>query len=128
MQKNPSITLIVLFSLALLGVGVPYWEIPYAKVALPNSLFGYGLLIMLLSAVWLRGVAHAPFLRTWIIIGLAAPAAVMLRVVLESSRDPTSHNLWPIELILAGAVGCAVALVGALLGSGWLGVARRRSS
>jgi hypothetical protein len=41
---------------------------------------------------------------------------VLGRVVVETFRDPTSHNLWPFEIIIAAVVGFAVACVGALLG------------
>ena len=50
-------------------------------------------------------------------VGAAVPAAMMtfvvLRIVLGVSRDPTSHNLWPFEIVLAGALSAAV--VGVLL-------------
>jgi hypothetical protein len=41
---------------------------------------------------------------------------VIARVIVETSQDPTSHNLWPLELIIASAVGLAVSLVGSLAG------------
>lgn len=46
-------------------------------------------------------------------IAAALPAGVMafviLRIALDTARDPTSHNLWPFEILYAGAP-CAVAL------------------
>lgn len=46
----------------------------------------------------------------------AVPALVMafvvLRIVFDVARDPTSHNLWPFELLMWGAG--SVAIVGAL--------------
>jgi ABC-type branched-subunit amino acid transport system permease subunit len=35
----------------------------------------------------------------------------------EGVQDPTSHNLWPFEFIIAVFVGGGAALAGALIGS-----------
>ncbi len=42
---------------------------------------------------------------------------VALRIVFDTTRDATSHNLWPFEIIMFGG--------GALLAIGVLGLARR---
>lgn len=43
-------------------------------------------------------------------VAAALPAVVMgfvvLRLVVDTSRDPTSHNLWPFEIIMWGVPGC----------------------
>ncbi len=48
-------------------------------------------------------------------IAAAVPAAMMafvvLRIVVGTAIDPTSHNLWPFELLMAGVLGLAVLLV-----------------
>ena len=67
-------------------------------------------------AATLRFFSKATFFQTLGAIGLAAPAMAMARVAVETSRDPTSHNLWPLEIIIAMAVGFSVAFAGALLG------------
>ena len=41
----------------------------------------------------------------------------MARVVVDTMRDPTSHNLWPFEVVIAFMVGLAGAVPGALIGS-----------
>jgi hypothetical protein len=43
---------------------------------------------------------------------VAVIAFVALRIIVDTARDPTSHNLWPFEIIIYGAV--AVATIGAL--------------
>jgi hypothetical protein len=45
------------------------------------------------------------------------PLAVLARVLVESSRDPASHNRWPHEIAIAAGLGLACALAGTLLGS-----------
>jgi hypothetical protein len=54
-------------------------------------------------------------------IAAAVPAAVVafvvLRIVIDTARDPTSHNLWPFEILMVGT--------GALLAIGVLKLLRR---
>lgn len=38
---------------------------------------------------------------------------VILRIVIDTAIDPTSHNLWPFEILMFGAV--ALAIIGALM-------------
>ena len=49
-------------------------------------------------------------------IAAAIPAAVIafvvLRILVDTARDPSSHNLWPFEIIIFGAV--AVGIIGVL--------------
>lgn len=49
-------------------------------------------------------------------VAAAVPACVILfvvlRIIVDTSRDPTSHNLWPFEILIFGSV--ALALVGVL--------------
>ncbi|HEX5830649.1 MAG TPA: hypothetical protein VFY16_06695, partial [Gemmatimonadaceae bacterium] len=55
--------------------------------------------------------------RTLLAAGGAVPTAVLARVVMDGVRDPTAHNLWPLEIVIAGLVGLGCALAGALVGS-----------
>jgi hypothetical protein len=45
-------------------------------------------------------------------VPVAMMAFVVLRIVVDVARDPTSHNLWPFEVLMWGAA--SVAIVGAL--------------
>lgn len=38
-------------------------------------------------------------------------ALVVLRIVLDTARDPTSHNLWPFEVLVMGSVSLGLVLV-----------------
>ena len=67
-------------------------------------------------ALLARGVWKAGFWTTTLVVGASVPAAVMARVVHDTWSDPTSHNLWPFELILAAGPGLLVAAIGALAG------------
>lgn len=98
------------------AVGIPYWAIPYSKVNLPDAMLGPGLIVVTVSALLLRAYGLVSFWRVTCIIGASVAMAVMARVLVEGVRDPTSHNLWPIEVVIALMVGFACATSGAIAG------------
>lgn len=120
MRSRRVVALAIAFAVGFTAVGVPYWQIPYAELALPNSIINAWLFAPFGAAAVVRFLTEAPFLRSSLVVGLAVPGAVLLRVIVDVLNDPTSHNLWPIEIFLASAVGFAVSVCGALLGSGLL--------
>jgi hypothetical protein len=108
--------LVIAFAIAFLAIGAMHWPIPYSEVSLPNSLLGPGLALVVVAAVLARRLGHASFWVATIVVGAATPAAIAARVVVDTAADPTSHNLWPFELILGGMVGSVCAALGALIG------------
>jgi hypothetical protein len=102
---------------AFLAVGVPYWAIPYNKVSLPDSVLGAGLLVVIAIAALARAYLGRPFWRVVAVMGTVIPAVVMVRVMVDCSRDPTAHNLWPFEVFIAVFVGGGAALAGSVLGT-----------
>jgi hypothetical protein len=107
MEKPPTATEVAFFNgfmatfaaLGLLGLGWPAW------------------------ALWRWRDAW----RWWAAIPLAAMGFVVLRIAFGVARDPTSHNLWPFEILMAG--GCSVAAMAVVSVLRWLqrrppGVAR----
>src|SRR5439155_14171598 len=104
----------------LLSIGVPYWLIPYSKLNLPDGVLGIGLAFLFVATVLARIYSGRSLFRVIAVLGSVVPAVVMLRVAADVARDPTSHNLWPFELVIALIVGAAVTVGGALLGSAGL--------
>ena len=109
-------TLALAFTGALLAVGLPYWRIHYAQVALPDAVWGAGLLVVAALAAWPRVVSGVGFWRATLVVGAAVPTAVLARVVVDVASDATSHNLWPFELILSAGPGWLASAAGALAG------------
>ena len=76
--------MLIILALVLAGIGVPLWSV----------------------WKWHGG---------WK-IAAAAPAAVVvfvvLRILIDTARDPTSHNLWPFEILMFGTL--ALACIGVL--------------
>jgi hypothetical protein len=83
-----------------------------------------GLLVMPLLAGAVFACLGAPVWALWKwrgwwrlagVVPFAVMAFVVGRIVVDTSRDPTSHNLWPLEIVYSGAAGLALIAVLALV-------------
>ena len=97
----------------LLACGLPLWPIPYREVSMPGNPAASAWLLLgalagLLAGHLLREGVRVPVLA----VTAGFVLAVLGRVGVETSRDPTSHNLWPFEVIIAGSIGLAAAVIG----------------
>jgi hypothetical protein len=117
MLKTSHQWLVAAFLIGFFAVGLGYWPIPYSQVSLPSSLYDIGLIVVGGAAALTRAISDARFWPTVFVTGAAVPGAVCARVIFDTWRDPTSHNLWPFEILIALVVGFAVTLIGAPLGS-----------
>lgn len=126
MTRSSPAWLAIGFAIAFVGVGFPYWQLAYSRISLPDSLYGPGLVAVGVVALMLRAFGVARFWKVWLIVAAAVPTAVAVRVAMEAASDPTSHNLWPFELLIAAALGLAASLAGTLLGSLFLLRSSRR--
>jgi hypothetical protein len=117
MTRSSPAWLLIAFAIAFIGVGFRYWQLPYAQVSLPDSLYGPGLVAVGVVALLVRAFGLTRFWKAWLLIAATVPAAVLVRVIVETSADPTLHNLWPLELAIAAGIGLACSLTGTLLGS-----------
>jgi hypothetical protein len=106
----------VAFVAAFVAVGIPYWRLPYSQVSLPDALYGPGLAVVFVAAAALCWRYGSGVRAAAVAAGAAPLAAVVARVIFETAWDPTSHNLWPFEVVIAATVGMLVACSGALLG------------
>lgn len=105
-------------SLGCIAIGAEYWVGPYNQVNLPNGLFTFGLLALGIAAVVLHALQPERWRSTVPLLALAPVATVLVRIVMDVSRDPTTHNLLPFEIVIAAFVGGVVSLSGTALG--WL--------
>ena len=117
MKQQKQNWLPIAFIANFFAVGIPYWLIPYNTLNLPNALMGWGLVLVGVSALLLCACKATSFWRVVRVVGAAVPAAVLARVLVDVVKDSTSHNLWPLEIIISSAVGCACSLAGAVVGS-----------
>lgn len=117
MQPIAVFWLAAAFVASFFAVGIPYWQVPYAKVALPNTLYGTGLLVVGLLAAATRALGKARLLAVILVVGAAVPGPILARIAVDTTKDPTSHNLWPFEFIIAALLGALCSSAGALVGS-----------
>jgi hypothetical protein len=82
-----------------------------------------GLVLMPLFLALVLACVGAPIwaLRKWrgwwrlaAVLPFAIMAFVVGRIVVDTARDPTSHNLWPFEILYSGTAGLALIVVLAL--------------
>jgi hypothetical protein len=60
----------------------------------------------------LAAVTNIPATVFWNLSAVAGfVLAVIARVAVETTRDPTSHNLWPFEVVITGFFGFVAACV-----------------
>ena len=117
MERKRTVWLVGVFVAAFFAIGLFYWRIPYAQVSLPSSLPGVGLIVTAAAAALARAFGGGGLVMSVLAAGAGAPAAIMARVVVDVSRDGTTHNLWPFEVVIAAAVAAICALAGALVGN-----------
>jgi hypothetical protein len=117
MTLRAAFWLIAAFVISFFVVGYPYWQIPYAKVSLPSTLYGTGLLVVGVLAAAARAIGKARLLTVILAVGAAVPAPILARITVDTAKDPTSHNLWPFEFIIAAVIGVLCTTAGALVGS-----------
>jgi hypothetical protein len=107
---------VILFVVALVAAGLPLWLVPYDRIDLPNIWLLPGLLVIVPLAAGTRHWRLAGTAMTVAALTGAMLTANMVRVFYDTGIDPTSHNLWPIELVMTAFAGLAVSLTGCLIG------------
>ena len=105
--------------------GSVYWTAPYSDLDIGEITLPVYLLAMA-PVVVLRASRTAPFPLALATLPTGLVLAVMIRVAVDVSSDPTSHNLWPFELVIAGVVGLFWGLVAAVIGELIARLFRRR--
>ena len=64
-----------------------------------------------------RALGKARLMTVILAVGAAVPAPILTRIAVDTAKDPTSHNLWPFEFIIAAVIGVLCSSAGALVGS-----------
>jgi hypothetical protein len=123
MNKNPFVAQLCWtgggFVFAFFAVGIPWWSIPYDQSwsGVETLFFWVGLFSVMMAAAFARIFGRAGFYLTIPFIGASVPAAIFARVLVDTIRNPTTHNLWPFEIAIGVAYGVFFAGLGAVLGT-----------
>ncbi|MGN6152916.1 MAG: hypothetical protein ACTHOH_13050 [Lysobacteraceae bacterium] len=117
MDRRKLVSLGIAFAAAALVVGVPYWSIPLQQLALPRVIWNARLVA---CAAFAAVACVVGPVRAWIaglVVAMAVPVAVLVRVAIDTAADPTAHNLWPFEVALALGPGLLAGTAGAVAGA-----------
>ncbi len=95
--------------------GTVYWSTPYSDLDI-GSIGLWLYLVAMVPVIVLRATRTAPFLMAAAALPTGLVLAVMARIAVDVGRDGTSHNLWPIEIVIAGVVGVFWGVIAAAIG------------
>lgn len=103
-----------LTGISLLAVGLSLWPIPYEDVQMLQQPFlvTWALIGFTLGALGVLFLKRHP-IKSMVCVAFGFVLAVMGRIIVEAIIDPTSHNLWPFEIVIALAVSFPSAFLGA---------------
>lgn len=71
---------------------------------------------MVLLALSLSLLTKGQEKKIVIIVPSGLIIATIIKIIIDGVSDPTSHNLWPFEIILLAVIGFASAFIGAGIG------------
>jgi hypothetical protein len=131
MNKNPFVAQLCWtgggFIFAFFAVGISWWSVPYNESwsGLETLFFWLGMLSVMIAAAIARILGRAGFYLTIPFIGASVPSAILARVIMDTIRNPTSHNLWPFEVVAGGVYGLFFAGLGAVSGTLFVWLTRR---
>ncbi len=113
MKKNKTLVIIAIgFLVGIIG----YWKIDFSDDrALYNTAFkimGPGAFIGAIISAFYR--KKSPFLNT-LMISLGVLLGMLSRIFWDILQDPSSHNLFPFELMIGLAIVVPAAFLGAFL-------------
>lgn len=116
MFDHTRLRLLAIGTLGCLAAGFVLWPLPYEEVAMLSREF----LLPYAAAGMVAGVAgrlafRESIFRTASLVSAGFAAATVLRAVVDSVRDASSHNLLPFEIAIAAAVGFLAGLAGSIL-------------
>jgi hypothetical protein len=102
-------------SAGFLAAGSQLWTGSYEEYLSrgPNQLMAMVAIVAILIAT----VSSLGIVRSALCVGCGVPTATFARVVADGLQDPTSHNLWPFEVVIALLVGMAAAWPAAIVGA-----------
>lgn len=107
--------LIVGFVVSLLAVGAYWWPPSYSEIQVIPSWWVFALISIAVALIF----ASNDFRKSMLMgaaVAAGAIGAVAVRIVIDVVGDPTSHNLWPFEMVIASLSVVPSALLGSAVG------------
>lgn len=121
MNKKPKsnrsiISALIIIIVSVFAAATFYWTMPYADIdkTSPTGWFGAAFLAGIICGVF----SEKHFARSGLLVTVGFALAIALRVVYDTTFvDPTSHNLFPIEVIIWSVMAAIPAFIGTLVGN-----------
>lgn len=106
---------VVLVVIALLGSGYFWWQPSSQQANLHDVTLPWGCVAFLTGVVGVLVLKRPILFSSWA-AALGFILAVMARVIYDTRIDPTSHNLFPFEIIIAFFISFTTSLLGGFAG------------
>jgi hypothetical protein len=108
---------LIVAALTTVVISVPYWASSYASIR-DDGIFGSFVLVAGILFLGTVVACAAAGRHSWVAMGTmfaCVPIAVIGRVVIDTAADPTTHDLWPLEVVGAVFLGILPICAGALV-------------
>ncbi len=103
-------------ALGLIAGAIPSWPVPYDKLNTMETTILIGWVgLTIAAALVTRILTPLPLKPAAFTVTAGFLAAMVLRIIVECTIDPTDHNLWPFEIVWGVMVGLPSAFAGAFL-------------
>jgi hypothetical protein len=129
MDARRFLAVITLLAVTTVALGAPLWRAPYNRLesALWSPAVLPGLALLAGGAMYLVVCEVMRARRVALLMAACAPIADIALIIRDTAADPTSHNLWPFELVMMTLWGLMAILPGLLLGAGLRAWARKQA-
>lgn len=116
MKVPGSIWLLLAFAAVVLAAGIPYWRLPYDEINRGHFAILPGALLLGLLTLVLVMIEATPDKRIAVTMLFCVPMIDVVSIIKDTATDPTAHNLWPFELVIAAISGALIVVPAVLLG------------
>lgn len=116
MKVSGSIWLLLAFAAVVLAAGIPYWRLPYDEINRGHFAILPGALLLGLLTLVLVLIEATPDKRIAVTMLFCVPMIDVVSIIKDTATDPTAHNLWPFELVIAAISGALIVVPAVLLG------------
>ena len=109
---------IFIMGLAFLVAAMVHWTVPIEELEMLNKVFilKWSVGAFIVGVIGVIMLKQNP-MQTGLLAVIGFVAAVLVRLVVDAFTEPTDHNLWPFELIVAVLVAFPFSFIGGYLAS-----------
>jgi hypothetical protein len=96
--------------------GVPYLVMPIEFLTFPGYILPLAIIIQFFSATGISFYLPQEARRDAIAVAIGLPAAVICKIIIDSTQDSSSHNLFPFEIIFSLVISIPSTFLGVKVG------------